>query len=95
MPRSNFSCLVDPVDDLVFAVGLVEAKFKAVFAGDLAAIGLDIGKRFMAVDMRLALAEEIEVGTVQYVDDAAHGWLRIRFNRSALHSPRKPAGCHL
>ena len=38
----NFSCLVNPVDDLVFAVRLVKAKFKSVLAGNLAAIGLDI-----------------------------------------------------
>src|SRR3954464_4590851 len=69
----NFSCLVDPVDDLVFAVRLVKAKFKSVLAGDLAAIGLDIGKRFVAVDVRLAFAKEIEVGAVQYVDEAVHG----------------------
>ena len=76
MPHATVSCLMDPVDDLVFSIGLVEAKFKAVFAGDLAAIGLDIGKRFVTVDMRLAFAEKIEVGTVQYVNDAAHIGLR-------------------
>src|SRR3954470_1344397 len=69
----NFSCLVDPVDDLVFAVRLVKAKFKSVLAGNLAAIGLDISKRFVAVDVRLAFALEGEVGTVQYVDEAVHG----------------------
>jgi hypothetical protein len=68
---------VDPVDDLVFAVRLAEAKFKSVLSGDLAAIGLDISKSFVPVDVRLALAEEIEVGAIQDVDDATHGWLRI------------------
>ena len=74
MPDAVFSRLVDPVDDLVFAVRLVKAKLESVLRGDLAAIGLDIGKRFVTVDVRLALAEQIEVGTVQHVDDAAHGW---------------------
>src|SRR5580693_3502004 len=48
-----------------------------MLAGDLAAIGLDIGKGFVAVDVRLAFAKQIEVGTIQHVDDAGHGWLRI------------------
>src|SRR5882672_3364520 len=69
----NFSCLVNPVDDLVFAVRLVKAKFKSVLSGDLAAIGLDISKSFVAVDVRLAFAKEIKVGTVQYVDEVVHG----------------------
>jgi hypothetical protein len=64
---------VNPVDDLVFAVRLVKAKLKSVLAGDLAAIGLDISKRFVAVDVRLAFAKEVKVGTVQYVDEAVHG----------------------
>jgi hypothetical protein len=67
---------VDPVDDLVFAVRLVEAKFKSVLSSDLAAIGLDISKGLVPVNVRLALAEEIKVGTIQYVGDALHGWLR-------------------
>ena len=55
----NFSCLVNPVDDLVFTVRLVKAKFKSLLLGDLAAIGLDIGKSFVTVDVRLTFAEQI------------------------------------
>jgi hypothetical protein len=55
----------------------VEAKFKSVLSSDLAAVGLDISKSFVTVDVRLAFAEEIEVGTIQYIDDATHNWLQI------------------
>jgi hypothetical protein len=63
MPPAT-SLPVDPVDDLVFTVRLVKAKFKAELTGDFAAIGLYIDKGFMTVDMRLALTKEIKVGTV-------------------------------
>ena len=76
MPACDFARLVNPVDDLVFTVRLMKAELESELSGELAAIGLDIGKRFVAVDVRLALAEQIQVGAVQHVDDAAHGWLR-------------------
>ena len=41
----NVSCFMNPVDDLVFTVRLVEAKFKSVLFGNLAAIGLDTSAR--------------------------------------------------
>jgi len=94
----NVSCFMNPVDDLVFTVRLVEAKFKSVLFGNLAAIGLDIGKSLVTVDVRLAFAEEIEIGTIQYVDDTTHNWLRISmlgWYQLPLHSSRKPVGLHL
>src|SRR6266404_5504225 len=72
----NFPCLVNPVDDLVFTVRLVKAKVKSKLSGDLAAIGLDSGKCFVTVDVGLAFAEQIQVGTVQHVDDTVHVGLR-------------------
>src|SRR5467141_457564 len=72
----TFPCLVNPVDDLVFTVRLVKAKVKSKLSGDLAAIGLDSGKCFVTVDVGLAFAEQIQVGTVQYVGNAVHVWLR-------------------
>src|SRR6266404_9066511 len=72
----NFPCLVNPVDDLVFTVRLVKAKVKSKLSGDLAAIGLDSGKSFVTVDVGLAFAEQIQVGTVQHVDDTVHVGLR-------------------
>ena len=64
--------LVDPVDDLVLAVRLVESDLEAEFARHRPAVALDVGQRLVAVDVRLALAEQVEVRTVQDVDEAAH-----------------------
>jgi hypothetical protein len=63
---------VNPVDDLVFTVRLVKAKLESVLFGNPATVSLDIGKSFVTVDVRLAFAEQIQVGTVQYINDAAH-----------------------
>src|ERR1700730_10563652 len=72
----NSSRLVNPVDDLVFTIRLVKAKLKSELFGKLPAIGLDVGKGFVTVDVRLALAQQIQVRTVQHVDDSTHGWLQ-------------------
>src|SRR6476659_10023216 len=72
----GFPCLVNPVDDLVFTVRLMKAKLKSKLSSDPAAIGLDIGKSFVTVDIGLTFAEQIQVGTVQYVGDAVHVGLR-------------------
>src|SRR5450631_885549 len=53
----DFSRLVNPVDDLVFAVGLVKAKLKSKLGGEVPAVSLDIGKGLVTVDVRLAFAE--------------------------------------
>jgi hypothetical protein len=71
----SFSSLVNPVDNLVFTVGLVKAKLESVLFGNPTTISLDIGKSFVTVDVGLAFAEQIQVGTVQYVNDAAHSGL--------------------
>ena len=39
-------------------------------------VGLNIGKSFVPIDVRLPLAQKIEVRSVQYVDGVGHGWLR-------------------
>src|SRR5262245_53826676 len=58
--------LMDPADDLGLAVRLPE--FDRVGARRLAAIALDIGQGRLAVDFRLALAQAIEVRTIQNVN---------------------------
>ena len=68
--------LVDPVDDLALAVRLVEANGRV--AGRLAAHRLDLGERRRAVDLRLALAEPVQVRAVEDVD---------RFHRLSPISP--------
>src|SRR5271165_4436341 len=81
---------MDPVDELVFAVRLVKSQFKSELSGDVAAIGFDVSKRFVAVNVRLALAEKIEVGTIEDVDDTTHGWLRIRVRGGEIRlGPRR------
>src|SRR5260221_5934542 len=72
----GFSCLVDPVDDFVFTVRLMKAKLETKITGDPAAIGLEIGKSLVTVDMGLALADKVQVGSVQHVGNSAHGRLR-------------------
>jgi hypothetical protein len=69
----DLSRLMDPVDEFVFAVRLVKSQFKSEVSGHLAASGFDVSKRFVAVNVRLALAEKIEVGTIEDVDDTTHG----------------------
>ena len=63
---------VNPVDDLVFAIALMELDRKPEFVADAAAVRLDVGKRLVAVDLGLALAEQIEIGAVQDHDDRIH-----------------------
>ena len=63
---------VNPVDDLVLGIALVKRDFEPELLPDTAAIGLDVREGFIAVDRGLALAEEVQVGTVQDVDDTAH-----------------------
>src|SRR3546814_1181802 len=55
--------LVDPFDELSFVVGLVEADGAA--AGALTAQRLDLGQGRAPVDLGLAPAQPVEVGTVE------------------------------
>lgn len=55
-------CFVNPVDDFVLAIALMEPDVVAEFPSNATAISLHIGKRLVAIDMRLTLAEKIEVG---------------------------------
>ena len=54
--------LVDPVDDLVFAVALVEAQLELELIRQLAAVRLDIGQGLVAVDLGLTLAQRFRLG---------------------------------
>src|SRR5277367_2056664 len=63
---------VNEVDDLVFAIALMELDLKPELLADAAAVRLDVGQRLAAVDLRLALAEQIEIGSVQDNNDRAH-----------------------
>jgi hypothetical protein len=63
---------VNPVDDLVFAIALAEFDIEFQLRGDFPAIVFDILERIVTIDVRLALPEQIEIGTIENVDKAAH-----------------------
>ena len=63
--------LVDPVDDLAFPVRLQEAD--VMRGGGLAAQRLKIGQRLVAIDVGLALAQQVQVRTVKDIDELRHG----------------------
>ena len=78
--------LVDPVDDLVLGVALQETDLQAVLPGDPAAVTLHVRERFAAVDLRLALAEQVQVRAVQHVDGLGHD---IAFQSGVGSSPAR------
>src|SRR5947207_14628767 len=63
-----FSCLVNPVDQFALMIGLPKRRPQSNPGTRLAAALLDLGERGVAVDMRLARPEQIQVGTVQNMD---------------------------
>src|SRR4051812_28188455 len=50
----------------------METQLELQLVRQFAAVTLDIGQGLVAVDLRLALAEQVEVGTVQEIDETAH-----------------------
>ena len=69
MPGGALAGAVNPVDDLVFAIALMEFDREPKLLADAAAVGFDVGQRLASIDFWLALAEEIEIGAVQDNDD--------------------------
>ena len=69
-PAGNFTRLVNPVNDLIFPVRLVETQFQPVRFGDATALALDIRQCDMAINTRLAFAKQIEIGAVQNENQA-------------------------
>src|SRR4051794_16229464 len=63
---------VNPVNQFVFPVGLVKADVEVQFLGQFPAISLNICQRLMAIDVRLALAKQVEVRPVEDEYEAAH-----------------------
>ena len=68
--RGGVPRLVDPVDQLALVVGLPEVDDQPVRGGGRDAQCLDVGEGGGAVDLRLSLAEEVEVGSVEHEDRA-------------------------
>jgi hypothetical protein len=59
MSGGGLTNLMDPVDDLVFPIALVEAQLEVRFGGQRPAIALQVGQSFVAVDMRLPLPQQV------------------------------------
>ena len=60
--------LLDPVDQFAFDVRLAEDDIDAEALGGVAAKLLDVGERGAAVFLRLARAEQVQIGSVEDVD---------------------------
>lgn len=56
---------LEPIDDFPFDVGLVEGNLDVQGSGELGQAPVDPLKALAAVDLGLALTEEVEIGAVQ------------------------------
>lgn len=54
--------LVNPVDDLVLGIALQEPRGQPQLRRQISAALLDIGQRFVTVDMGLAAAQRVQIG---------------------------------
>src|SRR4029077_5511473 len=63
---------MNPVDKLKLGIGLAEFDGQTQLSGRLPALGLYLGQRLASVDFGLALAEQVQVGAVQNIDDLVH-----------------------
>ena len=81
--------LLDPIDDHALVVGLAKLDAEAVRVGGLAAELLDVLERRMAIDVRLAGAEQIEVRAVEHVDrfGVDWPWARLRVLLALINPP--------
>ena len=85
---------LDGIDQLAFVIGLQPLELDAQHLGVGPQHRLDLGQRRTAVDLRLALSQEVEVGTIE--NREAHDQ-RLRFcsqswNWSRSSSPPAPGG---
>ena len=60
--------LVNPVDQLAFVIRLPALDLDAKLRAGIGTQALDIGQRFMTVLGRLAGAEQVQIGAVEYKD---------------------------
>src|SRR5215468_9101492 len=81
---------VDQIDDLALVVRLAELDRELVAPRGLAAKLLYVLERRAAIGLRLARAEEIEVGAVEDVDGFRHG-RSCRRDRGSVPLYRDPA----
>jgi len=64
--------LVQLVDQRPFVVRLEALELGAELGGQRLQLGVDLGKRGRAVDVRLAPAEQVEIGAVQHKELHRH-----------------------
>ena len=74
-----FARLLDLIDDLALVVRLGEDNVEVMARGLSGAERFDIFERVGAVNLRLAFAQKVQVGTVQDVDCLAHDAPRLFF----------------
>ncbi|ENN85991.1 hypothetical protein RHSP_16040 [Rhizobium freirei PRF 81] len=91
------ACLVHPVDQHAFVIALAEIDDKAQALAHGLAICLDILERLAAIDARLALAESVQIGSVEDKNSLRHQWFRQSAaqpidSRDHIGKPRS-AGC--
>ena len=72
MPAGAVRGLLDPVDQLAFVIGLAEIDRQPEPLARRGAVGLDVGKGLAAIDGRLALAEHVEIWSVEDKDRDRH-----------------------
>jgi hypothetical protein len=75
--------LLDPIDQHTFVIGLTEFARQSQLIRDPPAQLLHLLERGTAVQVRFTHAQQVEVGSVEDVDGAAHGWI-FRGSRQAL-----------
>jgi hypothetical protein len=79
--------LLDPVDQLALMVGLAKLQPEAQLAGAPSAGFLDIRQAGAAVDLRLAGAEQVQIGSVE--DENRRGFAKkARLLRRLYHGGR-------
>lgn len=72
---------MDEVDQVAFVVGLPEVEVVTEFVGDPCAERFDIGEGGGAVERGFALAQQIEIGSVEHCEGGAPVILRLRPGR--------------
>jgi hypothetical protein len=59
---------VHPIDQLTFMIGLSKHQAQAKTRTNFVTALLDLGERRVAVNVRLPLSEEVQVGSIQDMD---------------------------
>lgn len=77
----RFLCLVNPADQLALAIALSKINGQVQLCSHSAAQRLDVGEGVVAVDLRLARAQQVEIGAVENENGTGHGESRLLENK--------------